>query len=258
MVLATARPKKSLTRMPRTPPSALRLSCETPAAPPDRAAGARTRQPENSQRAHLSIPALQTPQKFHEKDPQRGKKRMNFVAGQGKKSAKLWAPHPSGPHVFWVGPSTLRTPHPSDPPPFEPPPFEPPPFSTHPHQLKTHQKNLNNKFQKTQTINSEKPKSLHTTKTLTLAKLGLAKVGLAKVGLAKVGLAKVGRITMAKVGLAKVGFDPNAWPRNRHVRAACPAHGCPIVLLAIRNLATPTPLDLSLVRSAQVCRKIQA
>ena len=61
-----------------------------------------------------------------------------------------------------------------------------PPFSTHPRQLKTHKKNLNNQFQ-TQTINSEKPKSLHTTETLTLA--------------------KVGRIMMAKVGLAKVGFD---------------------------------------------------
>ena len=53
---------------------ALGLSCETPAAPPDRAAGARTRQPENSERAHLSAPALQTPPKFHEKDQKRGRK----------------------------------------------------------------------------------------------------------------------------------------------------------------------------------------
>ena len=52
----------------------LGLSCETPAAPPDRAAGARTRQPENSKRAHLSAPALQTPPKFHEKDQKRGRK----------------------------------------------------------------------------------------------------------------------------------------------------------------------------------------
>ena len=47
---------------------------ETPAAPPDRAAGARTRQPENSKRAHLSAPAPQTPPKFHEKDQKRGRK----------------------------------------------------------------------------------------------------------------------------------------------------------------------------------------
>ena len=47
---------------------------KTPAAPPDRAAGARTRQPENSKRAHLSAPALHTPPKFHEKDQKRGRK----------------------------------------------------------------------------------------------------------------------------------------------------------------------------------------
>ena len=41
--------------------------------------------------AQLSAPALQTPPKFHEKDPQRGKKRTNFVAGEGKKRAKFWA-----------------------------------------------------------------------------------------------------------------------------------------------------------------------
>ena len=34
-----------------------------------------TRQPENSKRAHLSAPALQTPPKFHEKTPQREKER---------------------------------------------------------------------------------------------------------------------------------------------------------------------------------------
>ena len=65
---------------------ALGLSCETPAAPPDRAAGARTRQPENSKRAHLRVPALQTPPKFHEKDQKRGIHFSGFV------------PLPSGPH----------------------------------------------------------------------------------------------------------------------------------------------------------------
>ena len=34
-----------------------------------------TRQPENSKRAHLSVPALQTPPKFHEKTPEREKER---------------------------------------------------------------------------------------------------------------------------------------------------------------------------------------
>ena len=48
----------------------------------------RRRQPENSKRAHLRAPALQTPPKFNEK------KRTNFAAGEGK-DAKFWAPHPS-------------------------------------------------------------------------------------------------------------------------------------------------------------------
>ena len=55
---------------------ALGLSCETPAAPPDRAAGARTRQPENSKRAHFRAPALQTPPKFHVR---RGKKKREIL-----------------------------------------------------------------------------------------------------------------------------------------------------------------------------------
>ena len=98
---------------------ALGLSCETPAAPPDRAA-------ENSKRAHLSAPALQTPPKFHEKTSQREKKRTNFPAGEGKKSAIFWAPHPSGlhpsrPHFFHPlgphpsNPHHLGCPHPSGP-----------------------------------------------------------------------------------------------------------------------------------------------
>ena len=51
-----------------------------------------TRQPENSKRAHLSVPALQTPPKFHEKTPrERERKRAKMGAGEGKKSAKFWA-----------------------------------------------------------------------------------------------------------------------------------------------------------------------
>ena len=75
---------------------ALGLSCETPAAPPDRAAG--TRHPKNSKRAHLSAPALQTTPKFNE-DPQRGKKRTNFVAGEGRNF---------GPPPFGAPPSGLH------------------------------------------------------------------------------------------------------------------------------------------------------
>ena len=67
------------------------LLCEAPAARSGGAAGARTRQPENSKRAHLSVPALQTPPKFHEKTPQRDTERTNFPAGERKKRAKFWA-----------------------------------------------------------------------------------------------------------------------------------------------------------------------
>ena len=77
-----------------------------------------TQQPENSERAHLSVLALHTPLKFNEKTPQRGKKEW-----RGKKSAILGGPgegpfgllnpsgpHPSGPPPF--GPSTLGALHP--------------------------------------------------------------------------------------------------------------------------------------------------
>ena len=103
---------------------ALWLSCGTPAAPPDRAAGARTRQPENSKRAHLSAPALQTPPKFHEKTPREGRKERILWRERKKKSAKIWAPHlgapPFGAPPFWAPPFWA--------PPFGPPPFGPPLF----------------------------------------------------------------------------------------------------------------------------------
>ena len=81
---------------------ALGLSCETPVAPPDRAAGTRTRQPENSKRAHTTAPTLQTPPKFHEKTrhPERHRK-SEMVAGQGRKRAKIWAVRRRG--VQWRG-----------------------------------------------------------------------------------------------------------------------------------------------------------
>ena len=59
-----------------------------------------TRQPENSKRAHLRAPALQTPPKFHEKTPREKEERMKFPEGERKKRAKFWAPHPSGPQPF--------------------------------------------------------------------------------------------------------------------------------------------------------------
>ena len=171
-----------------------------------------TRQPESSKRAHLRAPALQTPPKFNEKTSQRGKKRTNFAAG-GKKKREILGPPPFGAPPFgappfWA-PPFWAPPFWAPPfwaPPFWAPPFWAPPFWLHPSsgQLKTH----NNQFQKTQTIDSEKPKSSHATETSTLAKVGLAKVGLAKVGLAKVG--------MAKVGLAKVGFDHSVIFNHHH------------------------------------------
>ena len=106
---------------------ALGLSCETPAAPPDRAAGARTRQPKNSKRAHLRVLAFRNTTKIQREDTQREKKRTNFVAGEGKKREKLWAPTLRG--------STLRAPHPSGPfgaPPVDSPPFGAPPFGAPP------------------------------------------------------------------------------------------------------------------------------
>ena len=75
-----------------------------------------TREPK---RAHLTHPALQTPPKFHEKTPEKDKK-SEHGAGEGKKSAKFWASHPSGP-------PTLRGPHPSRPHPSRPHPSRPHP-----------------------------------------------------------------------------------------------------------------------------------
>ena len=66
-----------------------------------------TRQPENSKRAHLSAPALQTPPKFHEKTPREGRKeRTNFAAGEGKKKREIMGPPPL--RAGWA--PTLRTP----------------------------------------------------------------------------------------------------------------------------------------------------
>ena len=128
--------------------------CET-AAPPDRAAGARTRQPENSKRAHFRVPALQTPPKFHEKTPRETQKERNG-GGTGKKKREILGPL-RGPTFSRIrGPTKSVWPK-----------------SATPILAKVDQLRLAKVGQ------------------LRLAKVGLAKVGqirMAKVGLAKVGL----------------------------------------------------------------------
>ena len=110
---------------------ALGLSCETPAAPADQGAGARTRQPENSKRAHFMAPALQKP---HQKGrgeilgpPPFGAPPFGappFGVPHPSGCPTLWGappfgvphpsgPHLSGPHLSGFGPPTLRGPHPS-------------------------------------------------------------------------------------------------------------------------------------------------
>ena len=95
-------------------------------APPDRAAGARTRQPENSKRAHLSVPALQTPPEFHEKTT-RERRKNEISGGREQKKRDFGPPNPSGPqpfgsHFFWVWAPPLRAPTPPGPHPSGPPP----------------------------------------------------------------------------------------------------------------------------------------
>ena len=63
-----------------------------PQAPPDRAAGARTRQPENSKRAHFRAPALLSPPKFHERIPRERKKKENCGGRREKKREILGSP----------------------------------------------------------------------------------------------------------------------------------------------------------------------
>ena len=61
---------------------------------------------------HISGPRrFKNTQKSTRRHPERGKK-SEMVAGEGKKSAKFWAPHPSGPHPSGPHPSG---PHPSGP-----------------------------------------------------------------------------------------------------------------------------------------------
>ena len=110
-------------------------------------------------------PAASNTTKIPREDPQRGKKRTNFAAGQGKKKARNF------------GPPTLRAPfRPTPlelPPPLTTPP--PPPPRDHPRQLNTHKKT------------SKKPKQLTPKnqnlymqqKNLKFSQSQFAKVGLA-------------------------------------------------------------------------------
>ena len=81
------------------------LLCAAPAGP---TAMARTRQPENSKRAHFRAPALQKPHQNSTKGPPRERIRKKIVAGREKKREIL------------------------GPPPFGAPPFGAPPFGTPP------------------------------------------------------------------------------------------------------------------------------
>ena len=91
-----------------------------------------TRQPENSKRAHLWVPAFKNITKIQREDTQeRGKKTENGCGRGKKKRAKCWASHPSGPTLR--GPpfgATLRGPPFGCPPLLGsgPPPFGFPPF----------------------------------------------------------------------------------------------------------------------------------
>ena len=81
------------------------LGCRNPsppAAPPDGAAGVRTRQPENSKRACTFQGPCASNTKIQREDPER-ERRKKIVAG-GQNSAKVWAPsglHLLGPHLLW-------------------------------------------------------------------------------------------------------------------------------------------------------------
>ena len=146
-----------------------------PAAPPDRAAGARTRQPENSKRAFFERPGASNTTKILRKRPKEREKIIKNCGGRGKKKREILGPHPSGPHPWW------------------------------PHCGPTIQKLAKLDWPKLDWPKLDWPK-------LALAKIGRAKTTMAKNGLAKIGLAKIGQIRMAKTGLAKVGPFPADMP----------------------------------------------
>ena len=144
----------------------LGLSCASPGGPVWWGRRGFTRQPENSRRAHLRVPAFKNTTKIQREDLSQRKERMKFPAGERKKSAKFWArppfrappfgPHPSGP--------TLRAgPHPSGPHPSGPLGLA--------RGLHKKNKQLNiDKKQLTQKSKQLRNKHFKQSKTLTLAK----------------------------------------------------------------------------------------
>ena len=106
-----------------------------------------TRQPENSKRAHLRVPALQKHHQISTRRPPEREKKSENGAGEGKKSAKFWAPRLRAPTLRaptlrcpTLRAPTLRTPtlgaltfsrsgpHPSGPPTLRAPFLRAPPF----------------------------------------------------------------------------------------------------------------------------------
>ena len=72
-----------------------------------------TREPK---RAHLRVPAFKNTTKIPREDPPEREEKNEFPAGERKKSAKFWAPNPSGPqpfvpHLFWGRAPTPPGPH---------------------------------------------------------------------------------------------------------------------------------------------------
>ena len=94
----------------------LGLSCETPAAPPDRAAGGSHTTARELQTCTFQGPGASNT-KIPRKRPKEREKRIKKVAGDGKKKREILGPHPSGPHPS--GPTTsgppFGAPHPSGP-----------------------------------------------------------------------------------------------------------------------------------------------
>ena len=95
---------------------ALWLSCETRRPHQTEPPGLAHDNQRTPKRAHLSVPALQTPPKFHEKTPREGRKERILWREREKKARNfvpptLRAPTPSGRHFFfWVWAPTLRAP----------------------------------------------------------------------------------------------------------------------------------------------------
>ena len=153
-----------------------------------------TQQPENSKRAHLRVPALQTPPKFHEKTHretkrtkwgrERERKEQNVGrsggGGSGEGNEKIRGLTLRAPLFLVLGP-TLR------------PPSLPLRGST------------------LWGLPYGGPTMTHTRSKNGLAKNGLAKINMAKNGLAKIGLAQIGQIRMAKTGLEQVFEGLVSW-----------------------------------------------